>query len=410
MTSLPLDGITVVAMEQAVAMPLATRHLVDLGARVIKIEHPSRGDLARGYDDVVLGTGAHFVWLNRGKESLAIDVASPTGRRVVRALVSRADVFVQNLGPGAARRLGFDARTLRAADPRLVVVDLSGYGQGGPDEERKAYDLVVQAESGLISLTGTPEEPVKAGIPVADIASGMYCAQAVLAALLRQARLGTGAAIEVTMLEATLEWMGHAVHTQLATGQAPPRMVVGHGSICPYGTYPTSDGKELLIGVQSDAGWRTLARDVLEDPELADDPRLATNQLRVEHRALCDASVAARTVRWNLAELDARLRLARVPAARISTLEESLAHPQLAARARWRDIATENGVVPALLPPITFDDVDAAMGPVPALGSHTASLLREAGLDQDEVRAAIARGDAVQAPPVVRPIEAGHHA
>ena len=230
---LPLEGFTVVALEQAVAAPLATRHLADLGARVIKVERVEGGDFARGYDHVVAGTGAHFVWLNRGKESLAVDLKSPEGVEVVRRLVARADVFVQNLAPGAAARLGLDAARLRADHPGLVVVGLSGYGSGGPMAQRKAYDMLIQAEAGLISITGTPDEPAKTGIPTADIAAGMYAAQSVLAALLRRTRTGDGATVEISMLDATIEWMGHALYTQLHTGRQPPRMGVGHTSIAP---------------------------------------------------------------------------------------------------------------------------------------------------------------------------------
>ncbi|MGE0216837.1 CaiB/BaiF CoA transferase family protein [Mycolicibacterium sp.] len=392
----PLDGYTVVAIEQAVAAPLATRQLADLGARVIKVERAEGGDLARGYDHVVHGTGAHFVWLNRGKQSLAIDLKSDRGREAVRTLIGQADVFVQNLAPGAAARLGLDAATLRASHPRLVVANLSGYGVGGPLEQRKAYDMLVQAESGLISITGTPEHAVKTGIPTADIAAGMYCAQGILAALLRRARTGVGAAIEVSMLEATVEWMGHALYTQMYTGVQPPRMGVGHAAIAPYDSFPTADG-EILIGVQNDRGWRTLVTEVLGHPELADDERFRTNVDRVRHRSECDCAIAELTQRYTVAELDARLAVAGVPAAQIKQIRDVVDHPQLAARNRWRTIETENAVVDALLPPTTFDDHEAAMGAVPALGAHTRTLLREAGMDDETIAASLADGVAHQA-------------
>lgn len=392
----PLEGITVVAVEQAVAAPLATRNLADLGARVIKVERVEGGDLARGYDHVVHGTGAHFVWLNRGKESLAVDLKSAEGRDVVRRLVDGADVFVQNLAPGAADRLGLDAARLRSDHPELVVVDLSGFGRGGPMEQRKAYDMLIQAEAGLISLTGTAETPVKTGIPTADIASGMYAAQAVLAALLRRWRTGEGATIEVSMLESTIEWLGHAVYTQMHTGGQPPRMGLSHSSIAPYDAYPTTDG-EVLIGVQSDSAWRTLAGDVLEAPTLRDDPRFVTNVLRVRHRAECDAAIAACTARLTTADLTERLARARVPAAQVSQLAQVVDHPQLEARKRWRTVGTEHAPVQALLPPATFADVEARMGDVPALGQHTLALLAEAGLDPASARDAVARGVAAQA-------------
>ncbi|TKJ31394.1 CaiB/BaiF CoA-transferase family protein [Blastococcus sp. CCUG 61487] len=398
MSSLPLDGVTVVALEQAVAAPLATRNLADLGARVIKVEKVDGGDFAREYDHVVHGTGAHFVWLNRGKESLAVDLKTAEGRAVVRRLVDAADVFVQNLAPGAAARLGLGAEELRRDHPELVVVDMSGFGPGGPLADRKSYDMLIQAESGLISITGTPETPVKTGIPTADIASGMYCAQAVLAALVRRARTGEGAAVEVTMLEATVEWLGHALYTQMHTGSQPPRMGLGHAAIAPYDAYPTEDG-QVLIGVQNDSGWRTLVTDVLGAPELADDPRFATNVQRVRNRELCDAEVTVRTARWKTADLDARLAAAGIPAAQIKDVAQVVDHPQLKARERWRTVGTEHAPAQALLPPATFADVEAAMGDVPALGQHTLALLVESGLEPEAARDAIRRGVARQADP-----------
>ncbi|HEY5857403.1 MAG TPA: CaiB/BaiF CoA-transferase family protein [Aldersonia sp.] len=392
----PLDGVTVVAIEQAVAAPLATRHLADLGARVIKIERVDGGDLARGYDHAVHGTGAHFVWLNRGKESLALDLKSEQGLAVVRGLIDRADVFLQNLAPGAAARLGLGADELRARRPELIVVDLSGYGRGGPMQHRKAYDMLVQAEAGLISITGTPDTPVKTGIPTADIASGMYCTQAVLAALLRRTRSGEGAAIEVSMLESTVEWMGHALYTQMHTGTQPARMGLSHSSITPYDAYPTRDG-QILIGVQSDQGWRALVTDVLDVPDLATDPRFATNMARVAHRRECDDAVAAQTSRWATDELDARLAAAGVPAAAVKDLADVVDHPQLRARDRWRTIGTEHAEIEALLPPATFADAEARMGDVPALGQHTHALLVESGMSPAEAGEALTGGLAHQA-------------
>jgi crotonobetainyl-CoA:carnitine CoA-transferase CaiB-like acyl-CoA transferase len=394
----PLDGVTVVALEQAVAAPLATRNLADLGARVIKVERVDGGDFARDYDHVVHGTGAHFVWLNRGKESIAVDLKTDEGRAVVRRLVDRADVFVQNLAPGAAERLGLSAAELRSGRPELVVVNLSGFGAGGPLEQRKAYDMLVQAEAGLISITGTPETAVKTGIPTADIASGMYCAQAVLAALLRRWRTGEGATVEVSMLEATVEWMGHALYTQMHTGSQPPRMGLSHSSIAPYDAFPTRDG-QMLIGVQNDSGWRTLVTEVLDVPELAEDPRFATNVQRVRNRSECDALVAARTSRWSTADLDARLAAAGIPAAQVKELDQVVRHEQLRGRDRWRTIGTEHAQVQALLPPATFADVEARMGDVPALGQHTHALLVESGLGAAGATDLISRGVARQAEP-----------
>ncbi|MEU6559397.1 CaiB/BaiF CoA transferase family protein [Nocardia nova] len=392
---MPLEGITVVAVEQAVAAPLATRNLADLGARVIKVERVGGGDLARGYDHVVHGTGAHFVWLNRGKESIAVDLKSDDGRAAIKRLVLAADVLVQNLAPGAAARLGFGADELRAAKPELIVANLCGYGTGGPLEQRKAYDMLIQAEAGLISITGTPEEPVKTGIPTADIASGMYLSQAVVAALLRRHRTGDGATIEVSMLEATLEWMGHALNTQLHTGSQPARMGVGHSAIAPYDRFPTRDG-EILIGVQTDSGWRALVTDVLDAAELVDDSRFTTNVERVAHRAECDAEIAARTQRWNTHQLEARLNAAGIPAAQIKTLAHVVDHDQLRARDRWRSVAIEGATIEALRPPATFEDHDSPMGEVPALGQHTHALLVESGMAAAQADTVISSGIAHQ--------------
>ena len=396
--SLPLDGVTVVTVEQAVAGPLATRNLADLGARVIKVERVDGGDFARDYDHVVHGTGAHFTWLNRGKESLAVDLKTSEGCAVVRRLAARADVFVQNLAPGAAERLGLGAEQLRSGRPELVVAGLSGFGLGGPMEQRKAYDMLIQAEAGLIAITGTPETPVKTGIPTADIASGMYCSQAILAALLRRWRTGEGATIEVSMLEATVEWMGYALYTQMHTGRQPPRLGLSHGAIAPYDAFPTRDG-QILIGVQNDSGWRTLVTEVLGVPGAADDPKFATNVERVRHRPECDALVAARTAGWSTAELDARLAAAGIPAAQVNQLDQVVGHPQLRARGRWRTIGTEHAPAEALLPPATFGDTEARMGDVPALGQHTRALLLESGLDGTAADDAIRRGVARQAAP-----------
>lgn len=400
---LPLEGITVVAVEQAVAAPLATRNLADLGARVIKVERLDGGDLARGYDHVVHGTGAHFVWLNRGKESLAVDLKTLEGQEIVKRLVLAADVFVQNLAPGAASRLGLSAEELRAAQPELVVANLSGYGTGGPLEQRKAYDLLIQAEAGLISITGTPEDPVKTGIPTADIASGMYLSQAIVAALLRRYRSGEGATIEVSMLEATVEWMGHALNTQMHTGRQPARMGLSHSSIAPYDKFPTRDG-EILIGVQNDSGWRALASRVLDAPQLAEEPRFATNVERVRYRSECDAEVGARTRQWSTAELGERLDEAGIPAAQIRSLEHVVDHEQLRARNRWRPVDIEDATIEALLPPATFADVEAPMGRVPALGEHTMALLVESGLDEGTADAVLGRGVAHQGS---RPVRVG---
>jgi crotonobetainyl-CoA:carnitine CoA-transferase CaiB-like acyl-CoA transferase len=389
--ALPLHGITVVSVEQAVAGPLATRQLADLGARVIKVEPPGEGDFARHYDHSVRGQASHFVWLNRGKQSVCVDLKRDEGRDLVRRLVSGADVFVHNTAPGVIERLGLGAPALRASHDSLVVVNLSGYGRGGPLQDRKAYDMLVQAEAGLVSLTGTPSTPTKTGIPTADIAAGMYAAQAALAALVRRGRTGRGAVVDVSMFDSTVEWEGHQMYVQMYGGQQVPRSVLSHAKIAPYDAYPTADG-QILIGVQNDRGWRTLVTDVLGRPDLADHPAFVTNLLRVQHRHECDAAVSAQTRLLTTAELDARLEAAGVAAAQVNDMAAVVDHPQLRDRGRWRAIDTPAGPVRALLPPTTFSDVELAMGDVPAPGAHTREVLQAAGLGGDEVEGLLRSG------------------
>ncbi|MBI2702478.1 MAG: CoA transferase [Mycobacterium sp.] len=387
----PLDGVTVVAVEQAVAAPLATRHLADLGARVIKIERIGEGDFARHYDRAVRGLASHFVWLNRGKESVALDLKSPAGVDLARRLVARADVFLQNAAPGAVERLGLGAADLLARNPRLVVASITGYGTGGPLRDRKAYDMLVQAEAGMISVTGTPETATKTGVPSADIAAGLYTSQAVLAALFRRERTGRGAAVDVSMFDATVEWLGHQMYVWLYSGQQVPRMGLSHAAIAPYNAYPTADG-QTLIGVQNDRGWRALVCDVFDRPDLADHPHLASNVLRVAHREECDRVVSDETRRFRTAELDARLAAAGVPAAQVNDMAGLVAHPQLAARDRWRRVDTPAGLVEAVLPPMSFRGVELPMGPVPELGAHTKAVLAELGVNEADIDRLIAEG------------------
>ncbi|MGY2084148.1 CaiB/BaiF CoA transferase family protein [Blastococcus sp. SYSU DS0539] len=402
---LPLAGVTVVALEQAVAAPLATRHLADLGARVIKIERVGEGDFARNYDGAVHGLASHFVWLNRGKESVALDLKTDEGLAVARELVARADVFLQNSAPGAAARLGLDAETLRAARPDLVVVNISGYGTDGPRRDRKAYDMLIQAESGLVSITGTPDTATKTGVPSADIAAGLYATNSVLAALFRRERTGEGATIEVSMFDATAEWLGHPMYMQMYAGRQIPRMGLSHAAIAPYDAYPTRDG-QILIGVQNDRGWQRLVVDVFGRPDLAEHPRLRTNVLRVAHREECDAAVAAETRTWSTAELDARLAEAGIPAAQLNDMQGLIDHPQLSARDRWREVGTPAGPIRAILPPMTFADVELAMGDVPDLGEHTSGVLSELGYAAADVDRLVASGAAGRpAPP--EPLDTG---
>ncbi|MFE2265929.1 CaiB/BaiF CoA transferase family protein [Streptomyces griseosporeus] len=385
---LPLEGITVVAVEQAVAAPFATRQLADLGARVIKVERVDGGDFARGYDTAARGLASHFVWCNRGKESVALDLKDPRGLAVVRRLVAGADVFVQNLAQGAAARLGLDAATLCAAHPRLVAVDISGYGAGGPYADKRAYDMLVQCEAGLVSVTGTPEQPVKAGIPAADIAAGMYAFSGVLAALVRRGATGRGGPVEVSMLEALAEWMGHPLHHALHGGTAPQRTGLAHAVIAPYDAYPTADGGRVLLSVQNDREWRRLAAQVLERPELGEDPAFATNAARVAHRARTDALVGQALGGLDADEAVRRLEAAGIACARLRDVHELAGHPQLAARERWREVGSPVGPLRALLPPITLPGgEEPRMGDVPALGEHTGAVLRAVGMTDDEIAA-----------------------
>lgn len=385
---LPLEGITVVAVEQAVAAPFATRQLADLGARVIKVERVDGGDFARGYDTAAGGLASHFVWCNRGKESLALDLKDPRGREVVRRLVADADVFVQNLAHGAAARLGLDAAALCAAHPRLIAVDISGYGPRGPYADKRAYDMLVQCETGLVSVTGTPERPVKAGIPAADIAAAMYAFSGVLAALVRRGVTGRGGPVEVSLLDSLAEWMGHPLHHTMHDGEPPARTGLAHPVIAPYDAYPTADGGRVLLSVQNDREWRRLAEQVLERPELGTDPVFATNAARVAHRAETDAAVSRALGALDTGEALARLERAGLACARLRDPRELAEHPQLAARDRWRQVGSPVGPLRALLPPLTLPGGgEARMGDVPALGQHTGALLRAVGMTDDEIAA-----------------------
>ncbi|AYG83805.1 Acetyl-CoA:oxalate CoA-transferase [Streptomyces hundungensis] len=383
---LPLEGITVVAVEQAVAAPFATRQLADLGARVLKVERPDGGDFARGYDTAARGLASHFVWCNRGKESVALDLKDPRGLDIAHRLIADADVFVQNLAQGAAARLGLDAASLCAAHPRLVAVDISGYGAEGPYAHKRAYDMLVQCEAGLVSVTGTPEQPVKAGIPAADIAAAMYAFSGVLAALVRRGTTGRGGPVEISMLEALTEWLGHPLHHAMHGGTEPARTGVAHAVIAPYDAYATADGGQVLLSVQNDREWRRLAELVLARPELAHDAAFATNAARVAHRAGTDEAVAKVLAGLTAAEAVGRLESAGIACARLNTVDDVAAHPQLAARDRWREVESPVGKLRALLPPINLGgSQEARMGAVPALGEHTGTTLRALGMTDEQV-------------------------
>jgi itaconate CoA-transferase len=381
----PLAGITVIAIEQAVAAPICTRHLGDLGARVIKVENRVGGDFARDYDDTVHGMSAHFVWANRNKESIALDLKHPRGREILDTLVSGADVVVQNLAPGAAARLGLDAAELRARHPRLITVDISGYGRGGPRESARAYDLLVQSEAGSCAITGSAEEPAKPGIPIADIGAGMYALTSVLAALLVRERTGQGAAISIGLFDSVAEWMGPALNQARYGGFDLPRNGLSSPMVSPYGAYPTSDAQVLVLGTTNDREWRRLAVDVLERPVLADDPRYASNSLRVEHRAELDQVIVAWAAVHTLAEGRAAAEAAGLGHARLNTPTEVLDHPQLAERGRWCEFESPVGSLTGLLPPPEVAGWDWRLDPVPALGEHSESILRELGYSDSDI-------------------------
>lgn len=374
----PLAGVTVVALEQAVSAPLATRTLADLGARVIKVENPRGGDFARNYDDVVDGTAAHFVWVNRSKESITLDLKDPRGLDVLHRLLAGADALVSNLAPGATARLGIGPVQLGERHPHLVSVEISGYGPGGPLSAKRAYDLLVQAESGAASITGWAGAPAKAGPPMADTSSGLYAAIAVLAGLYR----GRGGSSHVAMFDVMTELMGYTLHYTRHTGVEQQPQGLGSPAVVPYGAFPTADGQTVVLGTTNDAEWQRLARHLLGRPDLADDPRYRAGPGRVAHRAELHGAVADWCARTELVTIQKAADAAGIGNSRYNTASEVLAHPHLAARNRWQDIGTPNGPVPALLPPIDSPDWDNRMDPVPGLGEHTDAILRELGPDR----------------------------
>jgi len=384
---LPLEGLLVVSLEHAIAAPLATRHLADLGARVIKIERPEGGDFARAYDKRARGVASHFAWCNRSKESLTLDVKHPQANAALMKLVAKADVVVQNLAPGAAARLGLSYEALSARDPRIIVCDISGYGDGGPYVEKKAYDLLIQAESGFLSITGTADAPAKAGNSIADISAGMYAYSGILAALLERGRTGRGRRVDIALLESMTEWMGYPLYFGLDGASPPPRTGAAHATIYPYGPFTAGDGGSVLLGVQNDREWKVFARVVLQQPELADDARFAGNGQRVAHREVIDEIATAAFAGISITELVRRLDEAGIANGRINDVHEVWNHPQLAARGRWASVAIPGGVVPAMIPPGRRNVDDVKLGPVPALGEHTRAILRELAYSDADIDA-----------------------
>jgi itaconate CoA-transferase len=378
---LPLEGMTVLKLEQAVAAPFATRQLADIGARVIKIERPGAGDFARGYDETVKGLSSHFVWLNRSKESLALDLKQEEAKEVLRRLIARADVFVQNLAPGAAGRLGFGAEELRARHPGLVYCGISGYGEGGPYTTKKAYDLLVQCEAGLVAITGTPETPSKVGISVADIAAGMYAYSGILSALLRRERTGEGATLEVSMLEALGEWMGFPAYFAGYGGEEPGRSGASHAAIAPYGPFECGDGQTVFLGIQNEREWKRFCDEVLGREELAEDYRFDTNSRRVENRDELHAEIERVFSGLSSEEAIDRLEGADVANARMRSIRQFLDHPQLEARDRWREFGSPVGPLRGLLPPAMLDGQEPVMAPIPEVGEHNEKIFAELGCD-----------------------------
>lgn len=382
----PLDGITVVTLEHAIAAPFATRQLADLGARVIKIERPGVGDFARAYDHRVNGLASHFVWTNRSKESLTLDVKHPSAARVMAALAERADVLVQNLAPGAADRLGLSHAALSQRNPGIIVCNISGYGADGPDRDRKAYDLLIQAEAGFLSVTGSPDQPAKAGISVADIAAGMYAFSSILAALIARGRTGAGANIDVSMLESMAEWMSFPMYYAFDGAPPPPRTGASHATIYPYGPFPTGDGAPVMLGLQNEREWALFCDRVLGQPDLATDPRFTGNAARVAHKPELAAIIADAFAGMTADQVRARLDAAGIANARQSTMADLWAHPQLKARDRWAEVETPAGPIPALLPPGKSSAWTPRMDPVPALGADSRAILAELGLSEAEIQ------------------------
>ena len=388
----PLDGITVVSLEHAIAAPFCTRQLADMGARVIKVERPGAGDFARAYDSRVQGQSSHFVWTNRSKESLTLDLKQAEALAVLQELMSQADVLVQNLAPGAAARMGLGFDTLSAQHPRLIVCDISGYGADGPYRDKKAYDLLIQSEAGFLSVTGTPDAPSKAGISVADIAAGMYAYSHVLSALLLRGRTGKGSHIDVSMLEALGEWMGFPMYYASEGASPPPRTAAAHASIYPYGPFAVGDGSTIMLGLQNEREWKAFCEQVLHHPALATDPRFDSNARRNEEREALEAIILQCFAGLNAEQVSARLDAAQIANARMNDMAGLWAHPQLQARARWRTVGTPAGDISALLPPGRNASFDYRMDPVPAVGQHTDAILRELGRSESDIAALRAAG------------------
>ena len=388
----PLDGITVVSLEHAIAAPFCTRQLADLGARVIKVERPGVGDFARAYDTRVKGQSSHFVWTNRSKESLTLDLKQPDALAALMQLLGQADVLVQNLAPGAAARMGLSFDALSQQYPKLIVCDISGYGDDGPYRDKKAYDLLIQSEAGFLSVTGTPDAPSKAGNSIADIAAGMYAYTGILSALLLRGKTGAGSHIDVSMLEALAEWMNYPMYYAFDGAPPPPRTAASHASIYPYGPFAAGDGGAVMLGLQNEREWKGFCELVLEDAGLAADPRFDSNARRNENRAALKAIILDVFGKLSTEQVVQRLDAAQIANARMNDMAGLWAHPQLAARGRWQAVGSPAGSIPALLPPGRSNAFDYRMDAVPAVGQHTEAILRELGQGDAQIAALRAAG------------------
>jgi itaconate CoA-transferase len=383
----PLEGITVVTLEHAIAAPFCTRQLADLGARVIKVERPGSGDFARAYDERVRGLASHFVWTNRSKESLTLDVKQAAAQDVLGKLIEGADVLVQNLAPGAAARLGLSYEALQPRHPRLIVCDISGYGSDGPYRDKKAYDLLIQSEAGFLSVTGTPDDPAKAGCSIADIAAGMHACSSILSALIQRGRTGRGSRIDVSMLESMVEWMSYPLYYAFDGAMPPPRAGAAHATIYPYGPFPAGDGKTVMLGLQNEREWAVFCDKVLRRPELAADERFSSNSRRTEQREALRAIIVESFAALSAEQVIERLDDAQIANAHMNDMHDVWQHPQLKARGRWTDVPTPAGPVPALLPPGATDAYTPRMDAVPALGEHTQAILAELGYSPNDIAA-----------------------
>jgi len=380
-----LDGITVISLEHAIAAPFCTRQLADMGARVIKIERPGVGDFARGYDERVHGLSSHFVWTNRSKESLTLDLKHPDAAEVMQRLLESADVLVQNLAPGAADRLGLSFDALHAKHPKLIVCDISGYGEGGPYERKKAYDLLIQSESGFVSVTGSPDAPAKAGCSISDIAAGMYAYSSILNALLLRQRTGLGSRLDVSMLESMVEWMGYPMYYAFEGATPPQRAGAAHATIYPYGPFPVGDGATIMLGLQNEREWRVFCERVLNQPALADDERFASNSRRAANRDSLRALIVQAFAELTIDQVTDRLETAQIANARVNDMKDVWAHPQLQARDRWREVGSPAGTLPALLPPASSSAFTPRMDPIPAVGENTDAVLASLGYAPEDV-------------------------